>query len=410
MDNTKAAFRHLSAAIQVLRRSEVQLSPTGLANMVPVYDVILRLDFLAQKLVPYAGSSFSRCPDLAFMERPFWNSQSNEDALITLSNSIMMERHRLMQLVCGQGSQVVWGSWHPISERPSRGDLLGFYSAMMMWKATSPATFGSCPGLEHIQASSFEELHAFPIPPRHIQLTSIEAAVNIILFNACLGCALSMITTTDLDPTAREVEAFNLAYRNICISASLIYKDSERRPSNYNPCDTIDLGISIFLYHGARRCFSMEWLQWTMEALRSIGREGLCNAYAAANTIEIMRVIDTAEKPHQLSFQCSNTQAAPLGWLHDRIIPLLMPRREDSRYLAYYLRYGATESDNSERTIRIVGQATWTQNESGTIKSVGVETYHSTDARAFSLSGESGTNKIFSSWREMVKDGWHGFL
>lgn len=411
MENSKGALRHLWTAIQVLRRSEAQLSPIDLANMAPVYEVILRLDFLAQKLLPYAGSSFSRCSDLALMELPFWSRQHSEFPAITQPDSITTERHRLIQLVCGHNklSRVVWGGWCPTSERPSRDELMGFYSEMLLWKATSPATFTSCPDLESINASSLAEFATLPIPPQPLQLASSEAAVNIITFNAYLGCALAMISSTEEDSIAREIEAFNLVYQNLCISAGLVYKDNGQALINYKPCDALDMGISMFLYHGARRCFSLDWQQWTMAALRSIGREGLSNAHASANTLEIMCTMETTS-PQNLSTESSIPPTkSPLGSIRDRLVPVLMPRADDNQFLAYFLRYGATDADSDERIVRIVGRATWKQDESGTMQSLEVNTYHSADARAISFPDEWGT-KLFSSWRQSVEHGWHGFL
>lgn len=411
MENSKGALGHLWAAIQVLRRSEAHLSTIDLANMAPIYEVVLRLDFLAQKLLPYAGSSFSRCSDLAFMELPFWSRQNNEGSLMTQSDSIATELHRLIQLVCGHNklSRVVWGGWLPTSERPSRDELIGFHTEMLLWKATSPATFKNS-DLESIYAPSIAELDALPMPPRPLYLTSSEAAVNIIMFNGYMGCALAMISTTDEDPVAREIEAFNLVYQNLCITAGLIYRDNAQSPSNYKPCDALDLGISMFLYHGARRCYSLDWHLWTISALRKIGREGLCNANAAANTLEIMSLIETTS-PHIKSTESTLIGAKPpLGSIRDRLIPLLMPRGEDNQFLSYFLRYGTAEADNDERVVRIVGRATWKQDASGTMQSLEVDTYQSTDTRSIFLAGDSGTMNIFSSWRPLVERGWHGFV
>lgn len=81
MENPKGAFGHLWAAIQLMRSSEDRLSELDISSMLPVYDAMLRLDFLAQKVVPYASSSFLRFSDRAIMERPFvsklWPEFSN---------------------------------------------------------------------------------------------------------------------------------------------------------------------------------------------------------------------------------------------------------------------------------------------------------------------------------------------
>ena len=65
MDNPKCAFRHLWAAIQVLRAFEQRSSLAEAKDIAPIQEVILRLDFVAQKLVPFARSSFWRGSDQA---------------------------------------------------------------------------------------------------------------------------------------------------------------------------------------------------------------------------------------------------------------------------------------------------------------------------------------------------------
>ena len=408
MENSKGALRHLWAAIQVFRKSEAQFSAIGTANMIPIHEVILRFDFLAQSLLPHASSSFSRCSDLAFMEVPFWNRQPSQFSALVQSDCITTERHRLIQLVCGHNklSRVLWGCWCPTSERPSHGELIGYYSEMLLWKATSPATFASYPHLEGVHASSITDFDTLPMPPQPLRLTSSEAAVNIVMFNGYLACALAMISTTDEDPIAREIEAFNLVYQNLCISAGLVDYDNGKAPSRYKPCDALDTGISAYLYHGARLCFSSDWQKWTISTLHSIGREGLSNAHASANTLEIMYQIATT------SLERSISPAKPkLGSIRERLFPLLMPRGEDGQFRAYFHRYGATEADSGEGIVRIVGRATWKQDESGTMQGLEVDPYRSTDARAMpSLPDEISTMNVLSSWRQTVEHGWHGFL
>ena len=403
MDNPKGAFRHLWAAIQLLRRSEKRLSNKEVSNMVPVYDAMLRLDFLAQKLVPYACSSFLRCSDRAIMESPFWNRPSPEYSGISQSDSVAAERYRLIQLICAHNklSRVVWGCWCPTSERPSRDELMGFYAEMLLWKANSPATFASCDGLNSIKVLNSTAIVSLPMPPPACYFLSSEAALNIAMYNGYLGCALAMIGTTDQDPAARELEAFYLVYQNFCIAAGLIEKH-ERFGSPYKPCDAISMGISIFLYHGARRCYSRAWQKWTIGALRSIGREGLSNGFTSANTLEIMCQLE-AEMHHGEEGSC-------LGPIRERLIPLLLPRGDDDQLLAFYLRYGNTEVDGDERAMQVVARATWKQEVNGTLKSLKLDVYERAIAGESYLPDRPQALELFSSWRQEVEKGWYGYL
>lgn len=379
--------------------------------MVPLFDAMLRLDFLAPKLVPYACSSFSRCLDLAIMEKPFWNRPSPEYSRSSQPDRIAAESYLLIQLVSGHNklSRIVWGSWCPTSERPSRDELMGFYSEMRLWKANSPATFARCDGLDDIEAFDSMALDLRPIPPPACQLLSSEMALNIMMYNAYLGCALAMISTTDENPAAREWEAFNLVYQSLCITAGLIVSHNKQSGSPYKPCDAISTGISIYLYHGLRRSFLSAWQEWTIAALRSIGREGLSNGFTGANTLEIMCQLEAKMQYHR-EMQPASTGYSPVGHIRDRLIPLLLPRGDDDQLLAFYLRYGNAEVDGDERAIQVVAKATWKQDAVGTMRSLKLDVYDSAIDGYPHLRDRPQAVKIFYSWRREVEKGWHGYL
>jgi hypothetical protein len=170
--------------------------------MVPVYDSMLNLDFLAQQLVPYASSSFLRCSNVAMMVSPFWNRPSPKFSEISQPDCIATEYYRLIQLLSGHNKfkRVFWGCWCRTSERPSRDELMGFYSEMLLWKANSPATFTSCDGLDAIKALDFTAVERLPMPPPALHFSSSRAAQTVAMYNGYLGSALEMISTTDQDP------------------------------------------------------------------------------------------------------------------------------------------------------------------------------------------------------------------
>lgn len=285
---------------------------------------------------------------------------------------------------------------------------MGFHSDMLLWKATSPETSASCVSdLDSQHASTIEEVD-LPMPPQPPSFTSAEAAVNMIMYNGFLGCALAMLSTTDANPLAREIESFNSVYQNLRICQGLLYKSEGQETDEYayRPCDSLDMGISMFLYHGARRCFSTHWQQWTITALHSIGREGLSNAHAFANTLEIMARLESVSPQNTVSSQ-NNIPAtkSPLGHLCDRLIPIMMPKGEEGGYLAYFLRYGATEEVGDESLIRIVGLASWRQDDEGNM--LGLEIDPAMRGITSTSLDEPGSMDIIEAWREKVEAGWH---
>ncbi|KAH8657198.1 hypothetical protein BGZ60DRAFT_142089 [Tricladium varicosporioides] len=412
MENPKAAFRHLWAAIQLLRSSEERLSDEEISNLVPVFDAMLRLDFLAQKLVPFACSSFVRLSDLAFLESPFWNRAAPKFSGCSQADLISAERYRLIQLVCAHNklSRVVWGCWCPTNERPSRNELMGFYSEMVLWRSTSPGTFASCEWLDHSGAMDMAAIESCPIPPPPMLFSSDEAALNVALYNAYMGCAVAMINTTDPDPAARELEAFNLVYSNLCIAAGLLEKTCEEREGRYKPCDAISMGISISIFHGARRCFSLAWQKWTVSALRLIGREGLVNGFTLANTAEIMYQLEARlfnKDPVQL-IQDENNYLGPIS---TRLMPVFMPPGDRDEFLCFYLRYGNEEElDGDERAVQFVARATWKEDFAGTIHSLDLEMYDPLLLENPGPVGKPPALELFASWRQAVESGWHGLL
>jgi hypothetical protein len=410
MENPKGVFRHLWAAIQVLRIFEDRSSLADAKEIAPVQEVILRLDFLAQKLVPFARSSFLRGSDLAFMQSPFWNRPSLEFSGTTPLDPINTECNNLIRLVGGHNkiSRVVWGCWYATSERPTRQELMGFYSEMLLWKSASPATFTSCPDLDNFQPSNIEDFYSLPIPPQPLYFSSNEAALNAVMFNGYLGCALAMISTTDDDPIPREMEIFRIAYQNLRICAGLLNLGGQGQiSSNYKPCEALNMGISMFLYHGARRCFSLDWQKWTIDALRAVGREGLSNGHVYANTLVVMRQV-------QSTLNCNVSEGhidrstAPLGSIRDRLVPMLMPQGDDGLLTTFYLRYGIAEDDTEESVVRVLAGATWKQDESGGMVSLKLRSLNETGAAC--LSGTAWSPNLLSFWRTSVEPGWHGFL
>jgi hypothetical protein len=198
--------------------------------MVPVYDSVLNLDFLAQQLIPYASSSFLRCSNVAMMVSPFWNRPSPKFSEIRKPDCIATEYYRLIQLLSGHNnlSRVFWGCWCPTSERPSRDELMGFYSEIPLWKANSPATFASCDGLDTIKTLEFTAVERHPMPPPALHFSSSRAAQTVAMYNGYLGSALEMISTTDQDPDARYLENFHLVHQNLCIAAGLLEKRKQK--------------------------------------------------------------------------------------------------------------------------------------------------------------------------------------
>jgi hypothetical protein len=344
------------------------------------------------------------------MQTPFWNRVSPEFCPIYQADRVAAERHRLIQLICGHNklSRVVWGSWCPMSQRPSREEYLGFHSEIRMWKTNSPVTFARCGALNTLEAYDSMPMELRLIPPPAVEFQFNETALNIAMYNAYLGRTVVMTSATEEDLTAWDFEASNLFYQTFCIAAGLIEREKyhERSINPYRPCDAVSIGISIFIFQGASRCFSMAWRNWTVDALRVIGREGLSNGFTWANTIEIMSKLETGN-----AGQISDAAVySALGSLRYRLIPLLMPRGDDDKHVAFYFRE-RPEPDVAKNYVHVSAKAMWTENTfDGSVDFFKLEVYDMVLSGFLILPNKPEDLELLSSWRQLVQNGWHRYL
>ncbi|KFY81190.1 hypothetical protein V499_00016 [Pseudogymnoascus sp. VKM F-103] len=410
-ENPKAALQHLWAAIQFLPESADHLSVSNARNMVPLLDSIIELDILAQMLVPYASSSFSRLSQLTIREKHFGNKLAIQHHGHFEQNSVVAERHRLIQLVCGhnRSSRIIWGSWYPTSNRPSRDKLVDFLVEIQQWREDSPATFASSDGLRMIESFDSISLDMHPFPPPVCQFSTNEIALNMVMYNTFVGCSLAMIATTDVDPGPRESKSMKLVYQSLCITAGLVESHNDQNGNRDRPCDAISMGVSVYIYQIARQCFSQAWQQWMITTLRSIGPEGLSNGFTSANTLEIMFQLEAKMRLHTTK-QLPNVKYSPLGYIRDRLIPLLLPPRSDGQQLAFYLQYRNKEINSSEWAIQVVANATWKQDRRGKMEFLELGVYDAAISGYKILPDRPQALALFHSWRSEVSNGWHGYL
>lgn len=272
LENPKATLRHLWAAILLFRNSEDHFSAEERSHIAPIFDAMLRLDFLAQIIVPYAGSSFLRCSNQALMESPFWNRPDPVFSKTSQLDLVAAEHHRLIQLVSAHNklTGAVWAFWSPADERASLEVTIGFYDELSLWKATALATYApydSSAEIDQLESinESFSPFAAAPDVPKDYQsmaefpdpqpcfFASNEAAINAAMCNIYQASAASMIAMNDIDPWDRELEVFDLVYQNLRIAAGLIERHRywANAPMPYKPCDAVSMGITTFLFQGA---------------------------------------------------------------------------------------------------------------------------------------------------------------
>ncbi|KAL7916647.1 hypothetical protein GGI35DRAFT_47838 [Trichoderma velutinum] len=363
MNHIKPAALHLKAAGQLLRPSlSPDMSPYP-AGYKALLATITKLDFLAQSIVPYSqpslwkdlsgACSYMDVPD-AFSEGPCHRSTSGE-------------RIELIQIISrfNHLDNIIWGPWSSRSSRPNSEALSRFQMDLLYWRANSPMTFEGCSESLAILPDCCESLIELPIPPEPLVFQSSHAALTVALYNNYMACSFSMLSDGhDFDRNA--LCAFHYVYQNLRIAEGLTAE-------TLRESETVDINISLLLYLGFRRCYSREWQMWTIQKLRRCGQQGLLDGSAFANTLENIYHLQLRAELQ------SNSGLKPTynttGLLHSRILPLLQPKDESDRWVAYYLR--PTEHfGHEDMSLCIVARAAWRQDKQGNIASVQFDFYN----------------------------------
>ena len=430
MGNARIAFQHLWASIQLLKASSASES---ISCPLPLRETIIRMDFLAQSVIPYARSSFFRT--FAFqsplMERPFYSSTAfNWEVLhdgLTL-DPVSIQRLILLRLIAAHNDmdKIVWSSFYGNMEQPRRDRLLSFRAELLLWRQGAVDTFACYEDIAPFSAGVISDIPAsaalirdLSIPPIVMQLPTLETAVTIAYYNCYLACTLSMLASTESTPElrdVRELEAFALTYNNLRLATSVINRMPPSNPSlpflsspSANWCTNLDPNISIPLFLGARRCFAYPWLDWTISTLRALGRTGLCNGLALANCLTILVQVDEHNNDY-ISNPLFDTEISPLGRLCDRTIPLLMPTfSEDDKYEAFYLRHGGVFSG-------VLARVTWRQGSNGLAEDCKIDWFDGKEAKhgIEKVNDQQHVLTQFSNplreWKQSLEAGWHTFV
>ena len=390
----------------------------------------MRLDFLAQSVVPYARSSFFRAfPFQApYLERPFYSSSvfNIED----LGNGpspdpVSMQRIGLVRLIAAHNDmdKIVWSSFYDSDQQPRRDHLLSFRAELLLWRQGAAETFADYydvvpPPIDDLanMSAPFQVLSDLPIPALPLHLSTDGAAVTIAYYNCYVACTLAMLSTTEVNTVAKdscEYEAFSLTYNNLRLAAALlaptqpdIFIHSGQTPWS---CTSLDPGISIPLFLGARRCFDVSWRQYTIDVLHTLGRVGLCDGHALANCLMAVSLVDASYAACDPDLTL-DTQLSPLGRLNERTIPLLMPTLFDEGTIeAFYLRHGMGFSG-------AVAKTTWRQGPDGACFDLEMEWFNKQQReeadRDTAAEQDVDTEPVdpLDDWKKSLEVGWHTFV
>ncbi|PNP58302.1 hypothetical protein THARTR1_01817 [Trichoderma harzianum] len=357
MNHIKPAAFHLKAAGQLLGLSlSPDLSPYP-AGYEALHATIAKLDFLAQSIVPYSQPSIQKDSLDACNYTSVPDSFSQEFG----HRSISSERVELVQIISrfNHLDNIIWGPWSSKSSRPTPEALSRFQMDLLYWRANSPLTFESCSESLAILPDCGEPLDELPIPPEPLFFQSSNAAISAALYNNYMACSFSMLSNGH-DPDRNALCAFHYVYQNLRIAEGLTTATSRES-------ENIDINMSLLLYLGFRRCYFREWQTWTIQKLRRYGQQGLLDGSAFANTLE-----NTYHLQLRAELQ-SNYALKPTynttGLLHSRILPLLQPKDESDRWVAYYLR-PTVSLDQEDITLCIIARAAWRQEKQGNMASV----------------------------------------
>ena len=346
------------------------------------------------------------------MERPFYsNSGLDLDAIGSSQepDPISLQHLSLLRLISAHNDmdKIVWCSFYGRKELPAVDQLLSFHAELLQWRANAQETFSAYEDLSvPFTPGAFVDL---PIPPEPVFLRRPSTAISIAYFNCYMACTLSMLALSETDNEyrdARELEAFALTYQNLQLAAGFLAQDNLSHikgaaPPNriVNRSTQLDPSITIALFLGARRCFKAQWYDWTIFALRHLGRSGLCDGRALANCLQILD--DSVHHP------ISDNTLSSLGRLDERTVPILMPlSSENGVREAFYLR-------QSKGLFIVVAKATWQQREQGLPQSLVIEQFHhegKADQGLHLTELTADSQDPLKEWKQSLEEGWHTFV
>lgn len=362
MNHIKPDALHLKAAGQLLGPSLLPDLSSHPAGYKALHATIARLDFLAQSIVPYSQPSIQKdsldaCNYISLPDSFYKGSRHR---------SISSERVELVQIISrfNHLDNIIWGPWSSKSSRPTSEAPPRFQMDLLYWRANSPLAFESCSESLAILPDCGEPLDELPIPPEPVFFQSTHAALSAALYNNYMACSFAMLSNGH-DPDRNALCAFHYVYQNLRIAEGLT-------AATLQDSKNIDINISLLIYLGFRRCYSREWQAWTIQKLRQCGQQGLLDGSAFANALE--NICHLKLRAELQSNYASGPTYNATGLLHLRILPLLQPKDESDRWVAYYLRPTAN-LDHEDITLCIVARATWRQDKQGNMASVKFDFY-----------------------------------
>jgi hypothetical protein len=363
MNHPNPALLHLRAAAQLLGTDGLPDSSVPHIKYTALQATLARLDFLAQSIVPYS------LPSLREDSPNTGNYDTTPRSFVREvgRRSISSERVELVQIISNFNylENIIWGPWSSTTLRPSPETLSRFQMELLHWRAKSQLTFESCSESLAVLPDRNEPLNELPIPPDPLLFQSTLAATTVALYNNYMACSFSMLSNgPNVDRNA--ICAFHFVYQNLRIAQGL-------NVAALNENENVDINISLLLYLGFRRCYSGLWQKWTIQKLRQCGRQGLLDGSAFANTLEnIYHVQLRAELQSDSTLMPSDDSA---GLLHTRILPLLQPRDDSDKLVAYYLKPTVATPGQEDVVLRRIARATWKQDKFGNIATVNFEFY-----------------------------------
>lgn len=417
MNHPQSALRHLWAAVQLLQSNRYNRLGRSVESFSALRSTIMKLDFLAQSIVPYSQSSL-----LHISSQDLYCDWTVMNTKESIGRSVFADRIVLVQLISEYNfiDKVIWGPWYSATSRPSVNILMQFQSELRQWSMASTATFENChEQILHDAGADLDGLPgSFPIPPEPLYFNSTEAAINVALFNNYMACNMSMLACST-GIALYETDVFRFVYQNLRIAAGL-YSDNAAQNSAA-PREAFDVSMSLLLYLGFRRCYSTAWQNWTICKLRQCGRQGLLDGHAFANALENLCQLQLRANIRLATTQ-HVTEAHGIGPLQGRIVPLLLPRNDDGKLSAYYLQPENDIAGQGDIVLQVIAKAVWEQDDVGRMIKVKFDFY---DCLAKPGSNYFARDNLQSSssfpftiglvdeyfpWCHSVETGWHSFF
>lgn len=293
-----------------------------------------------------------------------------EPQLSLSMSSARQEKQALINLLAWDDfiHVAIWKDFSPHALLMDADRLEKFRYHLEKWREVALYTFRDHAPMLSPAAKVFSNssvMHEMRIPPVEQKFASVDAAIGAALYHGYMSRVMAMLSSNLEAHEGYEYQAYIHAYELLRIVSGIWdesnCKDPTERP--YVPSEAMTVPLTTLLFLASQCAYNVEWQQWIIQKLRSLGLEGLHNGKAYATCMEVLEIVQNkaAALKSQTGSPTVPTTCSPLGHVAKRIAPVLFFNPAGTDYVAYYVQ---GELPRTPRK-KVLARATWAQELDG---------------------------------------------